>query len=292
MNEEIRFEVGEKYENMKGIFEVIAIHRDQMEIRWENGEEISTSMALQQRIIERMQHEKEMEEEQQALKKKAKTASARSRKPFSGFESGDFNIVISKTNWRGRGQLGGMVTRKLFSKSFKFNSWAVLRKPEIHWLDSDRQKQKDTAFQAKFYARIDEDHFFFGFHVPHLKSAPQANDWQALLTWLEKPANDAWLLKQCVAHELYLFDLTQKGFGDRLDVREDQWVYGQGLDTTSQVSSLSEFLTNAANSGEIDLRIEKCLEKQAVIAKKQKIADDVAALFASLVPLYDAVVQR
>ena len=72
MNEAIRFVVGEKYENMKGTFEVIAIHRDQMDIRWENGEEISTPIALQQRIIERMQHEKEMEAEQEAQQKKAR----------------------------------------------------------------------------------------------------------------------------------------------------------------------------------------------------------------------------
>ena len=61
--DEIQFEVGGKYENMKGVFEVIAIRRDSMDIRWESGEEISTPIELQQRIIEIMQHEKEMEED-------------------------------------------------------------------------------------------------------------------------------------------------------------------------------------------------------------------------------------
>jgi len=292
MSEEIRFEVGEKYENMKGVFEVVAIHRDQMDIRWESGEEISTSIALQQRIIERMQHEKELEQEQLAQKKKAKAATAKSKKPFSGFESDDFGLVVSKTNWRGRGQLGGLVTRKLSSKLYKFNSWAVLRKPEIHWLDVKRQKQKNLADQAKFYARVDNDHLFFGFHVPYHYPLPETCDWRAVLPWLEKPENEAWLLKQCAAYDLYICDLSGKGFTGRLAIQNDRWVHCQDNDLTSDIGRLSEFLASVAKAEEFDLRIEKCMQKEAVIAKQQAIAADLAALFASLEPLYDAAAQK
>jgi hypothetical protein len=291
MNEEIRFEVGEKYENMKGIFEVVAIRRDQMDIRWENGEEISTPIALQQRIQERMQHEKEMEAEKLALKKKAKSATPKSRKPFAGLDSSDFSRTVSKTNWRGRGQLGGSVAKKLSSKPFKFNSWAVLRKPEIHWLDIDRQKQKDFAFQAKFYARVDEDNLFFGFHLPHLQPSAETSDWNRVLIWLQKPENDAWLLRQCMANELYLMDLSLKGIAGRLEAQEDQWVYGPDADTPQKVDSLGAFLADAAKNAEIDLRIEKRLAKQATIDRKETIASDLATLFASLAPLYTAAAQ-
>lgn len=292
MNEDIGFVVGEKYENMKGIFEVIAIHRDQMDIRWESGEEVSTPIALQQRILERMQHEKEMETEQLALKKKARAATAKSRKPFSGFQADDFCLSVSKTSWRGRGQLGGLVTRKLSSKIFKFNSWAVLRQPEIQWLDTDRQKQKDWVHQAKFYARIDESHLFFGFHVPFFPSSLQNSDWRAVRVWVEKAENDSWLLKQCAAHKLYLRDLSEKGFAGRIEARGDHWVHWQDADTQTDFAPLGPFLSNAAKSGEMDLRIEKVLEKQAVIAKQETIADDLAALFGSLAPLYIAAAQK
>jgi len=288
MQEDIRFEVGEKYENMKGTFEVIAIHRDQMEIRWENGEEISTSIALQQRIIERMQHEKEMEKEQQAQKKKAKTASAKARKPFSGFEADDFTLSVSKTNWRARGQLGGIVARKLSSQSFKFNSWAVLRKPETQWLDIDRQKQHDLAGQAKFHARVDDDNLFFGFHLPRLHPSPETSDWSRVMEWLKKPENESWLLKQCSTHALCLRDLSEQGFAGILDVQEDQWVYHQGDDEPAVVDSLGGFLSSAAEAGQIDLRIEKGMDKKAAIAKKQAVAADLAALFGTLLPLYAA----
>ena len=38
----IEFNVDEQYENEKGVFKVVSIHKDQMVIRWENGEETKT----------------------------------------------------------------------------------------------------------------------------------------------------------------------------------------------------------------------------------------------------------
>jgi hypothetical protein len=286
--EEIQFEVGEKYENMKGIFEVIAIHRGSMDIRWENGEEITTPIELQQRIIERMQHEKEMEEAKAKQKaKKAKAGSAKAGKQFSGLEESDFGSSVSKTSWRGRGQLGGAVAQRLKSKQFKFNSWAVLRKPEVTWLDVKRQKQKDLPRQTKFFARADPDRLCYGVHIP--KPDPDASgksDWHTLLDWLGKDENDAWLKKQCASHGIYLVDLGGQGFGGRLENREDQWFHA-GPDTP--VASLVAFLTDAGKSGSLDLRMEMAVEKTAAVEKKQRIAADMAALFDTLMPLYAAM---
>ena len=53
----IQFEVGQKYENMKGIYEVLSIEGNAMRIRWESGEEIMTTVCLQRQIIMRMRQE-------------------------------------------------------------------------------------------------------------------------------------------------------------------------------------------------------------------------------------------
>ncbi len=53
----IQFEVGQKYENMKGIYEVLLIEGNAMRIRWESGEEIMTTVSLQRQIIMRMRQE-------------------------------------------------------------------------------------------------------------------------------------------------------------------------------------------------------------------------------------------
>jgi hypothetical protein len=53
----IQFEVGEKYENMKGVYEVLSVEGNSMQIRWESGEEIMTTVTLQRQIIMRMAQE-------------------------------------------------------------------------------------------------------------------------------------------------------------------------------------------------------------------------------------------
>jgi hypothetical protein len=53
----IQFEVGEKYENMKGVYEVLSVEGNSMRIRWESGEEIMTTVSLQRQIIIRMRQE-------------------------------------------------------------------------------------------------------------------------------------------------------------------------------------------------------------------------------------------
>ena len=55
----VEFEVGERYENMKGFYEVLSINKNTMRIRWDNGEEITTTILFQKRVIERMRRERE-----------------------------------------------------------------------------------------------------------------------------------------------------------------------------------------------------------------------------------------
>lgn len=54
---DIEFSVGEKYENVKGVYEVLSIQGNTMRIRWESGEEIDTTASLQNQIIMRMRRE-------------------------------------------------------------------------------------------------------------------------------------------------------------------------------------------------------------------------------------------
>ena len=290
MIEDIQFEVGGKYENMKGIFEVIAMRKDSMDIRWENGEEISTPIELQQRIIDRMQHEKELEEAQAKQKaRKAKGSASKAGKQFSGLEENDFNNSVSKTTWRGRGQLGGAVAQQLKSKQFKFNSWAVLRQAEVSWLDVKRQKQKNLSLQAKFYARIEEDHLCYGILLPTPDSTAAENtDWHAFVAWLARPENDAWLNKQCSAHDLCLSDSTKQGFGGDVVAGKDGWIHTHLTGKDEAVESLSEFLLDAAKRNTMSLRIEKRRAKAEVIDQKQRIAADLAGLFETLLPVYAA----
>ena len=58
-----KFTVDEQYENEKGTFTVVSVHKQDMVIRWNNGETITTSINLQGRIQDRKQREKIAREE-------------------------------------------------------------------------------------------------------------------------------------------------------------------------------------------------------------------------------------
>ena len=55
---DIEFKVGQEHENVKGVYKVLAVNRDTLCICWESGEEVTTTVALQNRIIERMHRER------------------------------------------------------------------------------------------------------------------------------------------------------------------------------------------------------------------------------------------
>ncbi len=293
MAEEIKFQVGEKYENMKGVFEVIAIRRDSMDIRWEDGEEIDTPIDLQRRIIERMRFEKELEEAEKNQSKGGKASASTGGKQFCGLEENDFSNRVSKTTWRGRGQLGGAVAALMKSSHFKFNSWAVLRKPEVSWMDIKRQKQVSLKDQAKFYARVEKASLYYGIQLlsPEVSDG-ETSDWQGLMSWLEKPENISWLIQQMDAGSLVVRDLGKKGFTGDLMAKEDRWICVDPDGNETNVESIQSFLSDAAKSAVVDLRIEKTMEKEVAIGKKEDVANEVAELFDRLMPLYADVATR
>jgi hypothetical protein len=223
--------------------------------------------------------------------KKAKSSS-KGGKQFSGLEVSDFTNSVSKTTWRGRGQIGGAVASQVKSKQFKFNSWAVLRKPEVNWLDVDRQKQDDLKFQAVFYARVEESALFYGLQILSTGAEQIVHgDWPVFLEWLEKEENNAWVLKQCNSHDLYFADVNPKGVEGRLEHRDGQWTRIVG-DREEPVESIRAYLDASNQAGGIKFRLEKRVERETAIQKKQEIANDIASLFDSLMPLYVAIATK
>ena len=69
--DEFEFTVGETYENEKGQFSIISIGKENMVIRWKNGEEIETSIEFQGRIQKRRQWEKAVQQQRAEAAKPA-----------------------------------------------------------------------------------------------------------------------------------------------------------------------------------------------------------------------------
>ena len=66
---DFEFTVNEQYENEKGIFTVLSIQKNEMVIKWQNGEKMTTDMSLQGRIQRRREREKLMKEADENDKK-------------------------------------------------------------------------------------------------------------------------------------------------------------------------------------------------------------------------------
>jgi len=248
MSEKIELKVGHKYENMKGVYEVISINGDSMIIRWESGEQISTPMDLQRRIIERMQTEKQegdkkkIQNEPKEPKYKNKKFTSKYRAKFKGFEESDFKTNVSETNWRSRSCLGGAVTERLYSDRFNFNSWAVYRMPAIHWADVKHRGRDDIRLQAKFFAQVDENYLYYGFYIERPDNPTDVkNDWNAFISWLKDAKNEYWLNEILSEHNLGIYDLEEKSFGGIMKSFNGKWKIHNNEIHSEEILSLANF---------------------------------------------------
>ena len=60
--DKFQFKVGSKHTNMKGDYEVISIQGESMVIRWNNGDEVTTTIDQQTRILERLEYERNLKD--------------------------------------------------------------------------------------------------------------------------------------------------------------------------------------------------------------------------------------
>lgn len=290
--EKFEFNVGEKYTNEKGLFEVLSIEqeRNEMVIRWEDGQEIRSHVDLQLRIQKRRMREeaaKKREAEKGSAKTGRKSTGGRA-KPFEGLQSEAFRNKISRNNWRSRGQLGGTVTAQMPSDRFGFNSWAARGRNEIHWADAVLWKDEKVSHPAKFFASADETSFAWGFYIERPNSNDGASaDWEAFINWLRNEENDQWLRGVALEEGLKVYDAHQSCASDVISPREADWGV-EGKDTSAK--TLSEAVDSWPESPQLDLVIAKRIPKEDAIGQKKAIAGSIATLFNRLLPLYVAAV--
>lgn len=292
MIDTIEFRVGDRYENMKGPYEVMSVDGDSMVIRWETGEEVSTAIDLQQRILERLDLEKRLKEatKQKKISKPQKSRSASSKygDKFTGFDTGDFKKNITATSWRSRSCLGGAVTGKMPSDTFSFNSWAVYRKPAIHWADVSHRERGSAALQAKFFAEVDEERLYYGLYLESPENKSDADhDFAAFIAWLKDPENERWMCRVAAENDVSIYDLGEKRFQGTIRAHKDKWRIhlAKGHE---DIDSLYDFLDGLPEEKGMDLSIARIEKKDAVLTKEAAITKDISGLFQVLMPLYAA----
>jgi hypothetical protein len=290
--EKIEFVVDSKYENEKGPFTVLSMSRDQMVIRWDTGEEITTSVELQTRIAERRQWEKmKREAEALAAKKSSKYGKAGKKSVFTGFAFTDFKASAARTTWRSRNQLGEAVTKKIDTSRFNLNSWAFGHKPEMHVQDVKHHGHKEPDYQAKFFVRVDPQSLHYGFRVARPESTDAGEtDWDACRDWLAQPENEHMVHTIAVEDKLTARNVAGSA-SDQLVASDNGWKPDKSGKKSGE-EALSVYLNDASESGPADLELAATIDKSDAVASGSDIAEQIARVFSRLMPLYKAAVNH
>ncbi len=279
------FLVDEKYENEKGTFTVLSIHKNEMVIRWESGEERRTDIELQRNIQARRQWEVEQFEKEANAAMQKKRASQK-KDAFEGFKESDFKDRASGTKWRGRNQLGGAVTQKLPEGKYKFNSWAFANKPELHWLDTAHYKRKSGESRARFFARVDTESLFCGFSIGQpATDGDSSRNWENFMDWSGQENNAEALHTRALSLGLTIQDNSDFGSTPLIPVK-DGWQLGDE-EKKHAIGKLAELIGKMAAGGGLTLEVARRLEKKEVMAAGKDIAKVIAELFSQLMPLYE-----
>ena len=283
---EIEFNVDGQYENEKGAFTVISIRKEEMLIRWENGEEILTTIELQRRIAARRQREKY----EQSIAGKASTkSSSRKKTVFSGFAPTDFKKTASGTTWRSRNQLGAAVAQKVDTTRFTFNSWAFGAKPEMHVQDIKHHGSGATDYQARFFVKVDQKALYYGFQVASPENGGgESRDWNAFTGWLSEEENAQMLHTIAVKDNLTVRNLRSPSSGALL-ASDEGWYIDESPKKPGK-EALIEYINDTSETGLFDLQFAATMEKSDAVARGLDIAADIAQLFTRLLPLYQAAV--
>jgi len=284
---EFEFSVDGQYENEKGVCRVISNDKDEMIIRWENGEEILTDIELQLRIAERRHREKQ--ERESAGKPSPKSTSNREKTVFSGFAPTDFKKSAYGTIWRSRSQLGAAVAQKIDTTQFKFNSWAFGNKPEMHVQDIEHHVHAETDYQTRFFVRVDHRALYYGFRVarPDAKGGT-STDWKAFSGWLTQQENEEMLHAIAVKDNLSFCNLTSPSSGALL-ASDDGWCTDENGRQPSK-EALAGYINYAPETRPFDLQLVRTIDKNEAVASGRDIVGNVAQLFTRLLPLYQAAV--
>ncbi len=286
---EFEFQVDEQYENEKGVFTVVSMDRENMVIRWADGEEIRTDIDLQRRIHSRRKWEKEkIEAKANTAKRNASKGSGAARKEFIGLEQTDFKDTVAQTTWRGRDQLGGAVASKITANNLNINSWAFAKKPELHWLDTAHRKRGVAKYLSRLFARVDHASLKFGFYAVRPDDTEgTSKDWETLLEWLKDEKNDHILHSLASEYELTTHLRTPSTLTE-LEALEEGWHIKSGIKEQT-VDTLTACIDAMPANCQIELELARTIENAAAVSRGTNIADDIAELIMVLIPVYRVV---
>lgn len=282
------FRIGERYENRRGVFEVVSLDEDSMRIRWDTGEEINTSVTFQAKILANM----DRDFAEATVQKRGKTPKSFGEF-FRGLQAQDFAEDVTGTHWRAREQLGGAVT-KLLDVREPYNSWSIYGRPEVHWASVSRYRLNHPSVQAKFFARVNAAEILLGLYLERSSEASDnQDDWLKFTAWVSNRRNASWL------HDTLLRSGSEitNPYNDWPDLSfygtiipnsmGYSWVRSDQPASEFPSDQLGHVLGQFSTEHWLNLVFGRRILKEAAIGEATSIAATIAELFNTLLPVYD-----
>ncbi len=306
------FEVGKTYRNRNGEYIVQAVDGDQMTIRYVSGGTLQTSAAIQARIWENIHFEYQIEQEEEkrslardarleARKRKAAAQKALAAPKYGGFQEGDFELKKRGIAWSGREQAGKALAYQLGQRvEGSFGSWIVPRKSQVHVARKEHYDRDARDTNAMFFVTVDEGGVNYGFRTGRPNGKEDAGwPWSTLIAILAddkevRQALRAAMKDQGLTLDVYAEEISYQQVGQiLLEGRGFLWQHETAEQEITQKmnwNQLVEYLETVTPNKRCDLYLRKHLTAEAALELGAAATDEIAGVFESLMPVYDASV--
>lgn len=304
---DITFEVGERYQNRNGEYDVIELDGTRMVIQYlETGERFDADREIQERIWcnicneERAEEEKNIRKEGKGKKKQGAGRGASKGSGFQGLVESDFQEGTKGTSWRNRGSLGGLLARHLTDRgSVFYESYAVPRQPMVHIARPDHYGHEAKQRGVKLFLKLDSTQATYGLHVERASdSEDESQAWPRLLRNLRGNAglrDEVEALMNRLGAQWHWCVWKDGGLAAKVFWGEGGWSWDSLKGTDREGLSWEEFLERLESVDEkkgCGLHLYGNMAKEEALNLGVKLVDSVTDDFMALAPLYSAAIEE
>ena len=294
------FEIGGKYRNRRGEYEVIELEGSKMVIRYPDGDRLETDIEMQQRIWQNIQAEGRLKKPTRIPSSRRQQHGGQRGLAFQGLEEHDFKRGVAGTSWRSRKSLGGMLAQRMSDTTpHFFQSYAIYRRAEVH-IVRPAYYHSDTRWrEAKFVFELDEQCAWYGFYIEK-NDGPMDDTWHWLnfVSALNKDKRFRRKIKAAMdGLKLHWQVYVQDDGGLIAEVRiaQDGLTWNrQDTDKAEDISwgDFTERLQGVETQKWCDLYLCARMIKDKAIGLGVQIVDPVTEVYRALLFLYEASVLK
>lgn len=296
------FEIGGKYRNRIGEYEVIKIEGSRITIQYSEGDTYDVDAKGLHRIWQNIQDEMKQPScpprppvEPRGGQTRATPSGGQRGLAFQGLNEHDFKRGTAGTSWRSRANLGGLLAQRVSDRTGRFfQSYAIYRRAEVHIVQPACYILETGEREAKFVIHLDEYNARYGFYIEK-GNDPMDETWHWLhfIRALDRNKKLQGELKTAMAkHNLHweIYAEADGGLTAEVTVTQNGLVWHrQGTDGISWDGFVDRLRGIGAHQW-CNLYLSALIPKDKAIDMGTRIADPVTEVYQALLPLYEASV--